>query len=240
MRHVGILAHSPDGAALSFNEFCHEGQRRNGEPIHPNITLDYIAMGHALPLWDKGDYTAVREILSKSINHLAKAGAEFFFCPDNTAHIALEASGPAFQIPGLNIADIVARKAQERGMQKVCILGTRFTMNGPVYPRALGAVGIDCAIPDENQRAAVDRIIFDELVIGQLQPQSREIYCNIISDMKSRGCDGIALVCTEIPLLITQRDSELPILDSTRILAKKAFDVAIGEEPFPDWRGGPV
>lgn len=238
MKHAGLLAHSPDGAALCFLEFCHLGQARFGAPVHPDITLDYIAMGHALPHWDEGDIASVRHILARSIERLAAAGADFFFCADNTAHIALEHAGLPFALPGLNIADIVAADAERRGMKKVGILGTRFTMDGPVYPRAFGARGIEWTVPGEAEREDVDRIIFNELVRGVLRDESRHLYQRVIDRLKDRGCDGVALVCTEIPLLISASDSALPILDSTRLLAKAAFELATGEHALPTWRGG--
>ncbi|MEQ3747364.1 MAG: amino acid racemase [Henriciella sp.] len=238
MIHTGLLAHSPDGAALAFSEFCHLGPKRFSAPVHPDITLDYIAMGRTLPAWDRGDAGAVREVLAESVSRLAKSGAEFFFCPDNTAHIALESSGPDLAIPGLNIADIVAQKASASGFGKVGILGTRFTMAGPVYPRALAAHGIDWAVPEHGEE--INRIIFEELVNGVILDQSRVTYCNAIDDLKARGCDSVALVCTEIPLLIAPSDSSLPILDSTRLIAEAAFNVGVGEAPLPTWRGGPL
>ncbi|GAB5468212.1 MAG: hypothetical protein Kilf2KO_12420 [Rhodospirillales bacterium] len=240
MRHAGLLAHSPDGSALAFLEFCHAGPERFGAQLHPDITSDYIAVGHALPAWDRGDVAAVREILARSIARLAAAGADFFFCPDNTAHIALEADGEPLALPGLNIAGIVAASAKARGLTKLAILGTRFTMGGPVYPRALGALGIDWVIPEEADREAVDRIIFDELALGVLREESRARYCAVIDRLRDAGCDGAALVCTEIPLLISEADSNLPLLDSTRLIARAAFELAVGEAPLPTWRGGPL
>lgn len=238
--HAGLLAHSPDGAALCFLEFCHEGARRYGGALHPDITLDYIAMGRSLPAWDKGDVDSVRATLAESINRLAAAGAGFFFSPDNTAHIALETDGPTLALPGLNIADIVAAEAKRLGMTRVGVLGTRFTMEGPVYDRAFGGAGITPVIPTAEERHEIDRIIFEELCEGKLLDTSRASYVATIERLKSDGCDGVALVCTEIPLLITPEDSPLPTLDSTRLLAKTAFEVGVGERPLPTWRGGPV
>lgn len=238
--HAGLLAHSPDGAALSFCEFCHEGAARMGPHIHPDITLDFIAMGHSMRAWDAGDYKAVRKTLAESIARLERAGADFFFCPDNTAHIALEVDGPPLPLPGLNIADVVAAEAHRKGMKKVAILGTRFTMGGPVYPRALGAYSIETATPEPDERAEIDRVIFEELCDGTLIDSSRDHYLQVIERMKGEGCDGVALVCTEIPLLITPDVSPLPTLDSTRLLAHAALDVAMGKAPLPTWRGGPI
>ncbi|MEX6632384.1 aspartate/glutamate racemase family protein [Hyphococcus lacteus] len=240
MKHVGILAHSPDGAALAFKEFCHVGYKKFGEAIHPDITLDYIAMGRSLPAWDRNDLSEVRSTLANSIDRLAAVGAEFFFCPDNTAHIALEFEGPALSLPGLNIADIVAHEAKRRGMTKVGVLGTRFTMLGHVYPRALGVLGIESVSPNDADRGVIDEIIFSELCNGIIRGESRDQYCEIIDRLKDDGCDGVALVCTEIPLLISELDSSLPILDSTRLIAKAAFEIGVEESPIPSWFGGPV
>lgn len=239
-RHFGILAHSAEGAALCFRTFCIEAENRLGEHMHPDVSLDCIAMGHSMPGWNAGDYAPIRRIHAKSIERLARAGAQFFACPDNTSHIALETPGPDFALPGLHIADVVAGEAARRGMERVAILGTRYTMEGPVYPRALSAKGVKTEIPDTDEREEINRIIFDELVKGVFRDESRDRYLEIIAGMKSEGCDGVALVCTEIPLLVTPDISPLPVLDSTRLLARAALDVAVGDQPLPVWRGGPM
>ena len=237
----GILAHSAEGAALCFLTFCREGFRELGRHMHPDVMMDCAAMGHVMPAWDAGDYPAVRSFLAESIERLAAGGCDFFACPDNTAHIALELPGPELPLPGLNIGDVVAERAAELGMTRVAVLGTRFTMAGPVYRRALGAVGIEPRFPNDEERADIDRIIFDELVEGLFTNASRRRYVEIIDRLKRQeGCDGVALVCTEIPLLITAEVSPLPILDSTRLLARAALEVCTGQRPFPTWRGGPI
>jgi len=237
----GILAHSSEGAALCFLTFCREGFREIGQHMHPDVMMDCAAMGHVMPAWDSGDHAVVRSFLAESIQRLADGGCDFFACPDNTAHISLELPGPEFPLPGLNIGDIVAERAQELGMTRVAVLGTRFTMAGPVYRRALPAVGIEPRFPNDVEREDIDRIIFDELVEGKFTEQSRRRYVEIIQCLKDEeGCDGVALVCTEIPLLITPELSPLPTLDSTRLLARAAFEVCVGHRPLPSWRGGPI
>jgi aspartate racemase len=236
----GILAHSSEGAALCFLEFCRNGFREK-QHMHPDVMLDCEAMGHVLAAWDAGDHAAVRSFLAQSIQRLADGGCDFFACPDNTAHIALEAPGPDLPLPGLNIGDVVAEQAAGLGMRRVAVLGTRFTMAGPVYRRALPAVGIDPAFPNDEERSDIDQIIFDELVEGVFTEPSRRRYVGIIDRLKrDEGCDGVALVCTEIPLLVTADISPLPILDSTRLLARAAFEVCTGRRPFPSWQGGPL
>lgn len=237
----GILAHSSEGAALCYLTFCREGFREMGRHMHPDVMLDCTAMAQAMPAWEAGDLPAVRTIMAELIDRLATGGCDFFACPDNTAHIALETDGPELALPGLDIADVVAEQASALGMKRVAVLGTRFTMAGPVYRRALPAVSIEPRFPNDEERADIDRIIFDELVEGVFSEPSRRRYVAIIDRMKcEEGCDGVALVCTEIPLLVTADVSPLRILDSTRLLARAAFEVCVGKRAFPTWRGSRV
>jgi aspartate racemase len=240
MRHLGILAHSAEGAALCFRAFCQEGFARLGPHQHPDVTLDCIALARSMPAWDRGDHDAVRATLAESVRRLAGAGAEFFVCPDNTAHLALELPGTELALGGLHIAEVVADQAARDGHRQVGVLGTRFTMDGPVYPRVFAARGITARLPDPGDRHTVDRIIFDELVNGVLTAGSRQAYLEVIGRLAARGCTAVALVCTEIPLLVTPEASPLPTLDSTRLLAGAALEVAVGDRPLPTWRGGPV
>lgn len=237
LRHLGIVAHSVEGASLCYREFCHEGARRLGAYDHPNVTLDGTAMARSMPSWQSGDYGPIRAHISSSVARLARAGADFFVCPDNSAHLALESPGDPFALPGLHIAEVVADHAVALGFERVGVLGTKFTMNGPIYRRALGERDIAAEVPDGEDREAVHAIIFDELVNGIFTDASRDRYLEIIDRLAARGCDAVALVCTEIPLLVTPEVSPLPTLDSTRLLAHAALDVALGIRPFPTWRG---
>lgn len=240
MKHIGILAHSFEGAALCYRETCLEGVRRLGPHLHPEVTLTGIAMHYMMQAYERGDHEAVRGLFQPDIRKLAASGADFFICPDNTAHIALERPGEPFALPGLHIGEVVAEQARQDGRTKIGILGTNYTMTGPVYPGALGRRGIEWEIPGEEDRQIIHRVIFDELCLGQFKDSSRDAYLRIIEGLKVRGCDAVALVCTEIPLLIPADVSPLPILDSTRLLARAAVDVALGERPMATWRGGPL
>ena len=240
MKHIGILAHSFEGATLCFRTMCLDGVKRLGPHMHPEITMTCSPMALVLDAWDRGDNEQLRTFFMEDARKLAAAGCDFFVCPDNTAHIALESEGNPFPVPGLHIGEVVAEQARRDGRKKVGILGTRFTMAGPVYPGALGRRDIGWAVPDEADRKIVDDIIFDELCLGLFRDESRAAYVRIIEKLADEGCDAVALVCTEIPLLITDAVSPLPILDSTRLLARAAVAVAVGEQPMPDWRGGPL
>ena len=240
MKHIGILAHSFEGAALCYRTMCLEGIRRLGPHLHPEITLTGVAMHHMMEPREQGDHAAIRRMFADDASKLAAAGADFFVCPDNTAHISLQTEGEDFAIPCLHIGEVVAEQARSEGRHKVGILGTKWTMTGPVYPGALGRRGIDWAIPDEADRKLVNDVIFDELVLGHIEDRSRDAYVRIIERLADEGCDSVALVCTEIPLLVSPEVSPLPTLDSTRLLAAAAVEVAIGERPMPVWRGGKV
>ena len=238
MKHVGILAHSIEGASLCLRALCHEGDRELGPYEHPDVTLDCISMARSMPAWEQADYAPIRAILAQSAHRLAQAGANFFVCPDNTAHIALEEPGDDLALPGLHIAEVTTSRAVLNNYHCVGILGTKYTMNAPLYPQALAARGIRALVPEAEERRVIDDIIFAELVNGIFSDASRQQYIRIIKHLQTRGCDAVALVCTEIPLLITPDISPLPTLDSTRLLARAAFEVAIGQQSMPSWRGG--
>jgi amino-acid racemase len=240
MKHLGILAHSAEGAALCFRAFCHDGFGELGPHDHPDVTMDCIALARSMSAWDDGDYTSIRAILSASVRRLAGAGADFFVCPDNTAHMALEEPGEDLALPGLHIAEVVAERAACDGRARVGVLGTKYLIDGPLYPRALAARGITSERPDSGDRDLINEIIFTELVNGIFTASSRQEYVRVIEQFAARGCDAVALVCTEIPLLITPEASPLPTLDSTRLLARAAFDVAVERRAMPTWHGGPV
>lgn len=237
--HIGILAHSADGAALCFLETVREAARHLGPHEHPEITLSILPMAPTLPQYERGDLAAVRAHLAHSAGRLASAGCDFFVCPDNTAHIALELRGEPLPLPGLHIAQIVAERARADGRRRVGLLGTRWTMEGPVYPAAFARCGLEMTTPTPGDRAIVDDVIFRELCRGILTDASRAEYLRIIDELKARGCDAVALSCTEIPLLVTPEISPLPTLDSTRLLARAAVAAALSAH-HPAWRGGPV
>ena len=240
MLHIGLLAHSADGSALCYLELVRESARRLGAHQHPEITLSILPMAPTLEAYERNDLSTVRGHLARTVARLAVAGCDFFICPDNTAHLALESPGPSLPLPGLHIADIVAAQAKVDGRGCVGLLGTKWTMTGPVYPNAFARAGIDLCTPSEADRALVDRVIFEELCQGVLRDDSRAEFARIIADLARGGCEAVALSCTEIPLLVSPTDSTLPTLDSTRLLARAAIDVALGQAPLPTWRGGPL
>lgn len=239
MRHIGILAHSADGSALCYLEIVRDSARRLGAHDHPEITLSILPMGGTLAAYDAGDLAAVKTHLGRTAARLAAAGCDFFVCPDNTAHIVFEAPGAPLPLPGLHIAEVVAQRAKADGRRCIGLLGTRWTMTGPVYPAAFARHRLEMRTPPEADRKIVDDVIFGELCQGIISEGSRKEYVRIIEALKREGCDAVALSCTEIPLLVTPDISPLPTLNSTGLLAREAVAVALGDRPLPTWRGGP-
>ncbi|ALG09392.1 aspartate/glutamate racemase family protein [Kibdelosporangium phytohabitans] len=227
MRHIGILGHSIPGSAHCYQAIARHGEQRLGEHQHPDVTLDCIPMGRSMPAWESGDRAAIREILAESVERLARAGCDFYVCPDNTAHLALDLPGPSLALPGLHIADVVAAEAAARGFRCVGILGTRWTMTAPMYPEALAAHGIDSRSPSPADQDDIQRITFGELVRGVFTQEARERFAAVVESLRSEGCDAVALVCTEHPLLLTADVAPLPTLDSTDLLARAAVDEAL-------------
>ncbi|MBI3677276.1 MAG: amino acid racemase [Proteobacteria bacterium] len=238
MKRIGILAHSGEGAALCFLAAVHEGERKRGAHFHPHIVMDIEAMGASMADWESLDLAPVRARFANSVHRLAAAGADFFICPDNTAHLALEAPGADFALPGLHIAGVVADEAKRRGFSKIAVTGTRWTMEGPIYPREFAKRGLQSLAPEEDEREIIQAIIFDELVRGSIRDGSRNRFAAVVSTMKDQGCDAVVLGCTELPMLLDDSTSPLPTLDSTRLLARAAVEVAVSEKPLPSWRGG--
>jgi aspartate racemase len=237
MRHIGIVAHSVPGAAQCFQAIARYGEQELGVHQHPDVSLDCIAMGRSMPAWESGDFDPIRATLAHSVERLARSGADFFVCPDNTAHLALEHPGPELALPGLHIAEIVARQAAMAGYRTVGVLGTRWTMEAQLYPRTLAAHGLQSRSPRVEDREVIQQITFGELVKGVFTDAARKRFCEVITGLEADGCDAVALVCTEFPLLISAEVSPLPTLDSTDLLARAAVNTAVGD-PLPTWRGG--
>jgi aspartate racemase len=229
VKHIGIVACSAEGAALCYQTICREALAVVGKNDHPRITLDSIAMARWLPAFDAGDWPGVARFMLESARVLAAAGADFAICPDNSAHLAWDHVQARTPIPWLHIARVVAKEARSRGFKRVGVLGTRFTMGGdaPIYRPALEAAGIEAVVPEGADFDNVDRIIFAELVDGVFTDESRDAYNRVIARLADRGCDAVALACTEIPLLVRPEESPLPTLDSTRLLARAALREAV-------------
>ena len=169
---------------------------------------------------DRDDWQGVGELMLASAEKLARIGADFLICPDNTIHQALPLIAERSPLPWLHIADAVANEAAARRFQRLGLLGTRWLVSGDVYPR-------DYVRPTADERDELNRIIMDELVCSVFRPEAIAFHQRVIAHMKEAACDAVVLGCTEIPLIMNDANSPLPTLDSTRLLARAALHRAV-------------
>ncbi len=221
--HIGIVGVSAEGAALCYRTVCVEGAVRLGRHAHPEVTMHTYSLADYMRHIDAGNWNEVGEMLLSSAEKLRKAGADLLICPDNTAHQAVDIVRDRSPLPWLHIAEEVATEAARRGFKRLLVLGTRYLMEGPVYPSRLRPLGIEHEIPDAEARERINILTLDELVQGRFEDSARSYFRRVIREAQGRRCDAVILGCTEFPLLISDADSPLPTLDSTRILARAAL-----------------
>ncbi len=220
--HVGILAGTSEGAALCYRILCREASEVMGSSMHPEITLHALPLGRYLEAVDRDDWARVAGLLSHSIAKLVRVGADIIVCPNNTLHQAFDlVESP---VPWLHIAKPVAHEIAQHGWHRVGILGTQIVMEGSIYSRELAQRDIEVVIPMRSDRVRIQHIIRAELIAGLFTVESRVFIQKVVAEMAEEGAEAVILGCTEMPLLLSQEQSALPLLDSTRLLAKAALD----------------
>jgi len=221
---IGIVACSSEGAALCYRTLCLEAAERMGPHAHPEVVMHGHSLQRYVAALDAGDLPAVAALMLDSARQLARAGAAFVICPDNTIHQALPWVLPKSPLPWISIADAVTKAAHQRGLRRLALLGTHWLVASEVYPQALAVRGIACVRPSDAERDAVSRFILDEMVCGKFTAAARSCCVEVISRLRDEeGCDGVVLGCTELPLLLSDAQVPLPVLDSTRLLARAAL-----------------
>ncbi|MPT48183.1 MAG: amino acid racemase [Sphingobium sp.] len=222
-KHIGIVGCSAEGAALCYKSICIDSAEIMGTHAHPEISMHTLSLSDYVACLDRSDIKGVRELMLQSAHRLAACGAEFLICPDNTIHQAMDYVRPRSPLPWLHIAEIVAQEAASKGYKCPGITGTQWLVESDVYPTALKAQSLHYHCPPLADRQAMGAIIMNELVYGQFRAESINAFVEIIDRLKGAGADAVILGCTEIPLIINNENSPLPVLDSTRLLAKAAM-----------------
>jgi aspartate racemase len=225
--HIGIVACSAEGASLCFRTICAEGTQFLGPYAHPEVSMHSHSLADYVRCLDRGDWQGVSKLMLSSAQKLARAGADFLICPDNTIHQAFPTIEPQSPLPWLHIAEVVAQEAVRREFRRVGITGTRWLVDSEVYPEKLAALGLEYVRTDVADSDETNRIIMEELVYGVFKPSAVEAFQRVIGRMKEAGCDAVVLGCTEIPLIMNDDNSPLPTLDSTRLLARAALRRAV-------------
>jgi aspartate racemase len=227
-QHIGIVGCSAEGAALCYRTICVEGARLADGHAHPEVSMHTHSFGDYVERLEREDWPGVGELMLSSAGKLARAGADFLICPDNTIHQALPFIAARSPLPWLHIAEVVADEAVARGFRRLGLSGTRWLVDSAVYPDKLEARGLAYLRPDAAEREAINRIIMDELVRGIFKPEAAAYFQSAFGRFKDEGCDAVVLGCTEIPLIMNDANSPLPTLDSTRLLARAALQRAMG------------
>ncbi|MDF2463298.1 MAG: putative aspartate racemase [Ramlibacter sp.] len=226
-QHIGIVACSAEGASLCYRTICTEGAQLLGPHAHPEVSMHTPSLADYMERIYRDDWKGVGELMLASAEKLARIGADFLICPDNTIHQALPYVESRSPLPWLHIADVVAGQAVERGFRRLAITGTKWLVESDVYPQKLTARGLDFLRPTADEREQINRFIMDELVYGVTSAQAVAYFQQVIGRMQGEGCDAVVLGCTEIPLIINDANSPLPTLDSTRLLARAALRHAV-------------
>ena len=225
--HIGIVGCSAEGAALCYKTICVEGAMILGPHAHPEVTVHTTSLADYMACIYRGDWAGVGELMLRFAHKLKAVGADFLICPDNTIHQALPHMVPRSPLPWLHIAEEVAGEVLARGFKRLAITGTRWLVDSEVYPDALRAQGLAYMRPTPKERDEINRVIMDELVCSVFKTEVVAYFQRVYARMKDAGCDAVVLGCTEIPLIISDTNSPLPTLDSTRLLARAPLRRAV-------------
>ncbi|PHS48499.1 MAG: aspartate/glutamate racemase [Marinobacter sp.] len=228
MKTIGLLGGMSWESTQTYYRLINEGVKNRLGGLHSaKMVLFSVDFAEIEALQHKGDWPATADILAGAALSVQKAGADFLVIGTNTMHKVAPEIEQAIGIPLLHIADATAQVLKKDGVTRVGLLGTRFTMEQAFYRERLEAAGIDVLTPDESQRDEVHRVIYEELCQGEIKPDSRHTYLDIVSSLSGRGAQAVILGCTEIGLLISQADTEVPLYDTTEIHAARAVELAL-------------
>jgi aspartate racemase len=229
-KRIGILGGmSPESTVAYYEYITRTYTERYGDYGYPEIVIYSVSFQPYVDWPAEGRWNLVARGLGQAAKRLVAAGADFIVIATNTMHKVYDEVQAAVDVPVLSLLDAVAAAVLARQVTTVGLLGTRFTMEQPFYREALEAYGIQVLVPDAEDRAYVDRVIYDELVAGRILPASRAGFHAIIDRLVRRGAEGIILGCTEIPLLVSEADTNMPLFDTTAIHAEATLRYALEE-----------
>jgi len=229
MKQIGLIGGMSWESSLEYYRIVNqELKRRLGGWHSARVLMASLDFDPLEQLQRAGDWDSAAEILIEAAQQLEKGGADFLLICSNTMHKIAPQLQAAVQLPLVHIAEATARAVKEKGLRKVGLLGTRFTMEEDFLKGDLSdRYGLEVLIPDEPSRRRVHEVIYQELCLGHLNPVSKRDYLDIIRKLGHQGAQGVILGCTEIPLLVQQQDVALPLFDTTTLHATAAVDLAL-------------
>ena len=230
MKTIGIIGGmSPESTVLYYQAINRETNRRLGGNRSADIVMHSVDFEEIVRLQKSGNWAAAGRVLAVSAAKLETAGADLLLLATNTMHKVAPAIEAAVKIPLLHIVDATAAAVKRQGLSTVGLLGTRFTMSDGFYTERMAAQGVQTLVPDGAEQDEIHRIIFEELCLNRIRPESARYFYDVIGRLKNEGAQGVILGCTEICLLVNETDSPLPVFDSTAIHAFSAVDAALAE-----------
>jgi aspartate racemase len=230
MQTIGLIGGMSWESSVIYYKIINEKTKAHLGGVHSSQCLMYsVDFGEIAELQHKGDWAKLGEMMTDAAQRLERGGADFIVLCTNTMHKLADKIEASVNIPLVHIADVTAEAIKEKGMKKVGLLGTKFTMEQDFLKgRLLEKHGVESIIPNEPQRDIIHKIIYEELVKGIITNESRLAYLAVITDLIAQGAEGIILGCTEIGLLITNEFTDAVLFDTTEIHATKAVDMALG------------
>ncbi|MDX2146522.1 MAG: amino acid racemase [Planctomycetota bacterium] len=220
MHHIGIVGVSPEGAGVFYRQLAHQIERLLPPHLHPRVTLHNEPLERYMRALRQQDWLDVGKILQQSAEMLARCGATICVTPDNAVQHAVPLAAAKSPIPWYTMMDLVAHAVESDQRRVVGLLGTKWVTNGASYQTILGLRGIRVMAPEPDEADTLDRIIIEELLHGQIRPESRHAVLGIIRHLAQRECEAVILACSEAPLLINRENAPLPLYDAGDILAE--------------------
>jgi aspartate racemase len=231
MKKIGLIGGMSWESSIEYYRIINETVRDRLGGLHSAESVMFsVDFAEIETLQMAGKWDESGEILARAAASLQAAGADCVVLCTNTMHKVADAITAAISIPFIHIADPTAEAIKAAGISRIALLGTDFTMSQDFYKgRLVEQHGLDVMVPNDADRATVHRIIYEELVVGEIKPESKQAYLEIIGRMVAAGAQGVILGCTEIGLLVKAGDCAVPVFDTTLIHAQAAVDFALGD-----------
>ena len=229
MKTIGMIGGMSWESTLEYYRIVNQEVKARLGGLHSAKCLLYSVDFEEIERLQHADqWTAAGEVLARAAQGLERGGADFILICTNTMHKVAAAVAAGVAIPLLHLADATAEEITKKGLKKIALLGTRFTMGEDFYKGRLVALyGLEVLIPNEQEMDVIHRVIYEELCLGNINSDSRQKYLDVIGRLKDEGAEGVILGCTEIGLLVKQKDTDIPLFDTTAIHARAAVDVAL-------------
>ncbi|PQJ81804.1 aspartate/glutamate racemase family protein [Polaribacter glomeratus] len=231
MKKIGLIGGiTPESTILYYRILNQLNATNFGKPHSAEVIINSFDFGDIAKLQKESRWDLLNEMMFKAGENLEAAGADCILICANTMHLCIDSVRRAVNIPVIHIAEATSKKIIEKKLTKVALIGTKYTMEKDFFKVILTSFGIETIIPELEERDVIHSVIYDELSVGKINPPSKEKYLTIIDRLISNGAEGIILGCTEIPLLIEQKDVSVPVFDTTKIHATSAYEFSINNK----------